>query len=206
MREFLASAAALDGGMVQFTLDGAQYQARRPSGGQETVLVVLMMSGRPEVDHLYALMALGEAVVIPPGWDRLLERLADDDDPFDFEHLSKIMAWLVEEWAGCAYWAISRLLGAAAENWNRFHGWAIARRIDPFDLRYDQYLALIHHWLTEGADVEQLEEFEQELNAPPADASDEDYARQPEWSEQEVGAGFMAALGGVGAVPAPSGQ
>lgn len=45
-----------------------------------------------------AFMEFGAASIRPPGWDLLTDRLADDDDPFDFDQLSDVFAYVLEQW------------------------------------------------------------------------------------------------------------
>ena len=109
MREFITSAKAKEAEVDEdkrdtpFTIDGEEFVARRPGDTKMIVLGTQMTARRSDqAARLGAFMEFGQAVIVAPGWERLTDRLADDEDPFDLEQLSNVFVWLMEEWGGAA--------------------------------------------------------------------------------------------------------
>lgn len=66
------------------------------------------------------------------------------------------------------------------------------------DLPFDAFLRATYAWLIEGADKEGIDRFNAILFRPPPSASAEEIAALPEWSDEAMGAQFMAQMAARG--------
>lgn len=92
-----------------------------------------------------------------------------------------------------------RLLATIKAHWVAFDGWAVTVLAggDPLRLPLDRYLNLIYHWLTDGADREEIAKFDKRLWMPPKGVA---APKGSPWSaEAETGAfrAFVAQVKGV---------
>lgn len=121
----------------------------------------------PTRELLFALATDSWWMVVPnavdePGRTELLERLKDEDDPLDYEHLWVVGTTLLGRLAGTTalggtgegYFPAVRICGALLSQWMLFSGWCAAHGMDPVAAPLYRVVAAGYQMLREGCTEE----------------------------------------------------
>lgn len=87
-----------------------------------------------------------EGLVSGDRW-RLLCRLVDPDDWVDVPHVYALALIVARQVYGVAWHVAVRLCGVAQTDWVTFHGWCLARGIEPRELTADRICAVVWAWI-----------------------------------------------------------
>lgn len=96
MKEFTTAGAGKERPTAQFLLDGAELTARRPKSMALLELASLDKDSGP-VAQVQAAKNFIDDCLTPPSRDYINGRLYDPEDEFEFDDLTPILEWVVEE-------------------------------------------------------------------------------------------------------------
>jgi hypothetical protein len=85
---------------ITFAVDGEEWTAYPPTGGQLTLIIASMSESTKDVDRVKGILDFLDGVLDDDAKATYRERLMDRDDPFDLPDVERIINWLVEEWSG----------------------------------------------------------------------------------------------------------
>lgn len=76
----------------------------------------------------------------------LIDRLMDDNDRFDLDHLEKVAEEAIGTLLGMEFWAGCRLIRMAYGNWASFDGWALSHGLNVMELEPGRVATAVYGW------------------------------------------------------------
>jgi hypothetical protein len=104
LKEFTTAAkeageGTVGGDPLTFTVDGEQWTAYPPTGGQLALVMAAQAEHSSVVEKIAGLVNFLDSILDEDAVASYRARLMDRDDPFDFDNVEAIVEWLMEEWS-----------------------------------------------------------------------------------------------------------
>lgn len=90
---------AFDSPPLTFQVDGEDWTANPPTGGQMALVMAAQSEYATPVEQVRGLIDFLDSVLDDTAKARYRERLMDSKDPFDIADVEGIIEWLMEEWS-----------------------------------------------------------------------------------------------------------
>jgi hypothetical protein len=90
---------AFDAEPLTFQVDGEDWTATPPTGGQMALVMAAQAEHTSPVEQIRGLIDFLDSVLDENAQARYRERLMDRNDPFDIADVEGIIEWLMEEWS-----------------------------------------------------------------------------------------------------------
>jgi hypothetical protein len=159
----------------------------------------------PKLMFLVATQAWWEVLpnaVDPAQVAPLVERVFDDEDPFDLENfcepalvvLGRLAGTHPRKGGGTGWWPAVRLCGSALAEWPLFAAWCVQHGTDIVHAPLWKATSAIYAWLREDRDPKDLAKFEQQVWAPPPYTRSTTPDQLPDHVRAEEAALALAAL------------
>lgn len=174
--------------VVSFEVNGEQFDMVVPRDGRCIPLALAV--------ELEDIMDFFHVTMTKESFDRFEDLVYDIDYGLEISQISTLFHHALSLiCGGKAYWVTQKMVATAMWMWDQLSGEKAGT--DILALPLHEFASMVYAWLTNGADQEQREKFDKEINSPPAGVESEILAAQPEWA----GAGdhFMAQLASRGA-------
>jgi hypothetical protein len=94
-----APESPIGGDPLVFTVDGDEWTAYPPTGGQLALVMASMAEQADPADSIAGILNFLTSVLDEQSAKDYRRRLMDRDDPFDIEDVERIVEWLMEEWS-----------------------------------------------------------------------------------------------------------
>lgn len=182
-----AQLGRLAGTTTSFTLAGEEWELREDLTAADWIPAVLEDSYDAVVPGL----------MDPEDSDELFELVFDDDVEVDIMDCRTAGLQVYAACAGRTWFEANRLVVIAIDSWDHFDGWCVEKQLQPLTLPLDRFLNLVRRWLFAHTPEKEREDLVRRLEAAPAGRPEEMEAL-PEWSEEEMEAGFDAAMAMMG--------
>jgi hypothetical protein len=179
----------MDGGRLEFTVDGAAYALEVPADGR-------LVTGWAAAGDWPQLIP---GCVAPEYQAEFYDRLGDPYDRLGLYACHHIVMGLAEIIYGVPWWTAGRLAATMNASWRFFGAWSVGAGFDPSTAPAHRLmsagLAWVYSRVEENKDARRLEN---ELFTPPKPTRKKRMQAMPGFTPEEQAAQFQAAMANLG--------